>query len=36
MSILEQTRCQNKKAQLEDFADDFDSLIITLKRMNFL
>jgi len=36
MSILEKTGCQNKKAQLEDFADDFDHLIITLKLMNFL
>ncbi len=36
MSILQKTRCHNKKAQLEDFADDFDSLIITLKVVNFL
>ncbi len=36
MTILEKTGCQNKKAQLEDFADDFDNLIITLKVMNFL
>ncbi len=36
MSILGKTGCQNKKAQLEDFADDFDSLIMTLKVMNFL
>jgi len=35
-TILKKTRCQNKKAQLEDFADDYDSLIITLKLMNFL
>jgi hypothetical protein len=34
--ILEKTKCQNKKAQLEDFADDFDNLIITLKVLNFL
>ncbi len=34
--ILEKTRCQNKKAQLENFADDFDHLIVTLKVMNFL
>lgn len=34
--ILEKTKCQNKKAQLEEFADDFDTLIITLKEMNFL
>jgi len=35
-TILEKTECQNKKAQLEDFADDFDNLIITLKLINFL
>ena len=35
-NILEKTGCQNKKAQLENFADDFDNLIITLKVMNFL
>lgn len=36
MSILEKTGSLNKKAKLEDFADDFDNLIITLKVMNFL
>lgn len=36
MAILQKTGCQNKKAQLEDFGDDFDDLIITLKVMNFL
>jgi len=35
-AILEKTNCQNKKAQLEDFSDYFDNLIITLKIMNFL
>ena len=30
------THCQNKKAQLENFSDDFDSLIVTLKILNFL
>ena len=35
-TILQKTKCQNKKAQLEDFADDFDNLIITLKGLNFL
>ena len=35
-TILEKTGCQNKKAQLEDFADDFDNLIITLKLMNLI
>ena len=36
VTILQKTGCQNKKAQLEEFADDFDTLIITLKGMNFL
>jgi hypothetical protein len=35
-TILQKTGCRNKKAQLENFADDFDNLIITLKVMNFL
>jgi archaellum component FlaD/FlaE len=35
-AILNKTNCQNKKAQLENFSDDFDSLIITLKNLNFL
>jgi archaellum component FlaD/FlaE len=34
--ILQKTNCQNKKAQLENFGDDFDSLIVTLKSLNFL
>ena len=34
--ILEKTNCQNKKAQMEKFADDFDQLILTLKDLNFL
>ncbi len=34
--VLQKTKCQNKKAQLENFGDDFDSLIITLKLLNFL
>jgi len=34
--ILHKTNCQNKKAQLENFSDDFDNLIITLKNLNFL
>ncbi len=34
--ILSQTNCQNKKAQLENFSDDFSSLIVTLKILNFL
>ncbi len=35
-AILNKTNCQNKKAQLENFSDDFDGLIITLKNLNFL
>ena len=34
--ILSQTNCQNKKAQLENFSDDFGSLIVTLNTLNFL
>lgn len=36
IAILSQTNCQNKKARLENFSDDFDNLIITLKILNFL
>ena len=36
VTILQQTGCQNKKEQLEDFADNFDKLIVTLKTFNFL
>jgi predicted transposase YbfD/YdcC len=35
-TILSCLHGQNKKAQLENFADDFDSLIVTLKSFNFL
>lgn len=35
-TILNETNCQNKKAQLENFSDDFDSLIVTMKMLNFL
>ena len=35
-TILSCLNCQNKKAQLENFADDFDSLIVTLNAFNFL
>ena len=35
-TVLNQTNCQNKKAQIEDFSDNFDSLIVTLKILNFL
>lgn len=34
--ILDKTGCQNKKAQMEKFSDDFDQLIITLKLMKVL
>ena len=34
--VLNRQNCQNKKAQLEKFSDDFDSLIIALKSINFL
>jgi archaellum component FlaD/FlaE len=34
--VLSEIKCQNKKAQLENFSDDFDSLIVTLKMLNFL
>ena len=35
-TILNCLNCQNKKAQLENFADDFNSLIVTLNAFNFL
>ncbi len=35
-ALLQKTNCQNKKAQLENFSDDFDNLIIILKILNFL
>ena len=34
--VLDQINCQNKKARLENFSDNFDSLIVTLKTLNFL
>lgn len=34
--VLNETECLNKKAQLEDFADNFDSLLAILKKLNFL
>lgn len=36
IAILNQTNCQNRKAQLENFSDSFDDLIVTLKNLNFL
>ena len=35
-ALLQKTNRHNKKAQLADFSDDFDNLIITLKIFNFL
>jgi hypothetical protein len=35
-TLLEKTKCQNRKEQLDDFADSFDLLILTLKSFNFL
>lgn len=35
-ALLQKTECQNRKAQLDDFADNFDNLILTLKLFNFL
>jgi hypothetical protein len=35
-AILQKTKCQNKKAQTDNFADSFDYLILTLKTFNFL
>ncbi len=35
IAILDQTNWQNKKAQSENFSDDFDSLIITLRNLTF-
>ncbi len=36
IKVLNETGCLNKKAQLEDFADNFDSLLEVLIKMNFL
>lgn len=36
LSLLRLTGCRNKKAQLDDFADDFGSLIYWLKSIQFL
>ena len=33
---LKQKNCSNHKAQLEDFGDDFESLLTWLKKLNFL
>jgi hypothetical protein len=34
--ILSRQSGQNKKALLEKFSDDFDQLIIALKKLDFL
>jgi predicted transposase YbfD/YdcC len=34
--ILNETKCLNKRAQIEEFADNFDLLLDTLKQFNFL
>ncbi len=34
--VLSRTECSNKKAQLEDFADNFDSLLEVLQKLKFL
>lgn len=34
--VLNESGGENRRAQLEDFSDDFDSLIETLKKLNFL
>ena len=36
LAILKLTKCCNKKAKLDDFADDFGSLILCLKSIHFL
>jgi hypothetical protein len=34
--LLKQKKCSNHKAQIEDFGDDFESLLTWLKKLNFL
>jgi len=34
--LLKQKQCANQKAQIEDFGDDFESLLTWLKKLNFL
>lgn len=36
IKVLNETPGENRRSQLEDFSDDFDSLIRTLKKFNFL
>lgn len=36
LAVLNKTNCQNRKAQLENFSDNFDDLMKTLKLLNFL
>ena len=35
-AALNSQHCTNKKAQLDDFADDFDKVIAWMKKINFL
>lgn len=34
--VLNQCKCSNKKAQLDNFADNFDELIQFLRSIKFL
>lgn len=36
VALLGKTRCGNKKAQVEEFGDNFAHLMVTLKSFNFL
>jgi predicted transposase YbfD/YdcC len=36
LQILKKTKCLNKRDQIEEFADDFDLLLNTIKTFNFL
>lgn len=36
IKVLAETNCENKRAKLEDFGDDFESLIEILKKLKFL
>jgi predicted transposase YbfD/YdcC len=36
IKVLAETKCENKRSQLEDFSDNFDGLIEILKKLKFL
>jgi predicted transposase YbfD/YdcC len=36
IKVLNQTKCSNKRAQIENFADNFDELVTLLKSFKFL